>query len=84
MDLTAHAVAERRVDHAMAGQRQLAAEGFRYDGGFEVDPVVSAHFGAGARQALFDQMADGVGVQFGLFRRCGGTVRASQGTLRIK
>jgi hypothetical protein len=29
-------------------------------------------------------LADGVCVQFGLFRRCGGTVRASHGTLRIK
>jgi hypothetical protein len=68
----------------VAGQRQLAAEGFGHDGGFEVDPVFAAHVGAGAREALFDQMADGIGVQIGVFRECGGCRAASHGTLRIK
>ena len=49
VDLAAHALAQRGVDHAVAGQRQLAAEGFGYDGGLEMHAVVALHVGAWRR-----------------------------------
>ena len=63
MDLAAHLLAQRRIDHAMAGQRQLAGKSITDHGGLEVHAVIAAHLGAGARQAGFDQISDGLGVQ---------------------
>ena len=63
MDLAAHAFAQGGVDHAVAGQRQLAAEGLGHHRGLAVHAVIALHVRAGARQAGFDQFTDGFGVQ---------------------
>src|SRR5688572_10443490 len=65
VDLTAHAFAERGVHHAVARERQLALELFAHDGGLEVHAVFALDLRGCARQALFDQPADGVGVHAG-------------------
>src|SRR5690606_41149195 len=62
MDLAAHALAQGRVDHAVAGQRQLAGGGGADDGGFEMHAVVATDVGRGAGQAGLDQLADGFGI----------------------
>lgn len=60
MDLAAHAFAQRGIDHAVAGERQLATEISSDDGGLEVHAVIALDLGTGAGQPLFDQLADGV------------------------
>ena len=42
VDLAAHPLAQRGVDQAVAGQRQLAAEGFGHHGGLEMHAIVAA------------------------------------------
>jgi hypothetical protein len=68
MDFAAHLPAQGRVDHPVAGQRQLAGEGLADHGGLEVDAIRPLHVRAGAGQAGFDHLADAVGVHGG----CGG------------
>src|SRR5207342_1639298 len=58
VDLAAHPLAERGVDQAMAGQRQLAAEGLGHDHGLEMHAVLALHLRAGAGQAGLDQLLD--------------------------
>jgi arabinose-5-phosphate isomerase len=58
MDLAAHPRAERGIDHAMAGERRLAAEGLADDGRLEMHAVVALHADMRAGQALLDQLAD--------------------------
>lgn len=57
MDRAAHALAEGGVNHAMTGQRQLAAKGFANDVGFKMHAIVATHGNARARKPCFDQLA---------------------------
>ena len=66
MDLAAHALAEGGIDHAVAGKRQLAGERGAHHGRLEMHAIVAAHLRAGAGQAGFDQVADGVCVHGGV------------------
>ena len=61
MDRAAHQLAEGRIDHTVAGQRQFAAERFGHHQRLEMHAVVALHMDLGAGQALFDQLANGVG-----------------------
>ena len=62
MDFSAHAFAERCVDHAMARQRRFAGECSTDHGGLEVHAIGALHLRACAGQALFDQSLDYAGV----------------------
>src|SRR3990167_4397718 len=62
VDFAAHLLAQRGIDHAVAGQRQLAGEGVADHGGLEMHPVVAANLGAGAGQAGFDEFLDDLGI----------------------
>jgi len=62
VDFAAHALAQRGVDHAMASQRQLAAERVAHDGCLEMYPIRTLDLHARAGQALFDQLADEFGI----------------------
>jgi arabinose-5-phosphate isomerase len=66
MNLVAHQLAQRGVDHAVTGQRQLAAKGLGDHERLEMDPIVPLDVDAGAGQALFDQLADDVGIHGGV------------------
>ena len=57
MDRAAHALAEGGVDHAVAGQRQLAAKGFANDVGLKMHAIVATYGDARAGKPGFDQLA---------------------------
>jgi hypothetical protein len=61
VDLAAHALAERGVDQPVSRQRQLAAEGLATTVASKCTPSSPRTSARGAGQALFDQLADGVG-----------------------
>ena len=65
MDLAAHAFAQRGVDHAVAGERQLAGEGFTDDGGLEVHAVGTLDVDPGTGKAGFDEPAHGICIHVG-------------------
>src|SRR5690606_29949428 len=65
MDLAAHAFAEDRVDLAVPGQWQLAAERLAHHDRLEVHAVGALHGHRGTGEALFDQLLDGFGVHRG-------------------
>src|SRR5438045_3849098 len=56
MDFAAHALAERRIHHAMTRQRQLAAERLAHHRRLEMDAVGALNVSPRPRQALFDQL----------------------------
>jgi len=66
VDLPAHQRPERGIHQAMPRQRELALERVGHHQRLEVHAVVALHRDAGAGQALFDQLANGVRVQAGI------------------
>ena len=62
MDRAAHQVAQRRVDHAVPRQRQLAGEGRTDHARLEVHAVLALHADIGVGETLFDQSTDSGGV----------------------
>ena len=68
MDLAAHLLAQRRIDHAVPGQRQLASEGVADHQRLEMHAVLALHLDPCARQAGFDQGMDAVCVHRGGYR----------------